>query len=67
MHPMKFTWHCAGRQHVKHTEPAGLLLVNDPANSILIQLFGKQLPPATERQQGAVQHVPIYISGIFHF
>lgn len=39
----------AGGQHVKHREPAGLVWLNDPASSILIQLFRQQLPLAIER------------------
>lgn len=51
--------HSAAGQHVEHREMAGLVQLNNPANSILIQLFRKQLPLATEMQQRAVQHAPI--------
>lgn len=42
----------------KARELVGLGRPNDPANSILIQLFRKQLPLVTERQRGAVHHAP---------
>lgn len=48
----------ASEESIKRGEPAGLGRPNDPANSILIQLFRKQLPPLTERRRGAAHHAP---------
>lgn len=51
-----------GQQDEKHRKPTGLVQLNDPTNSILIQL-----PLATERQQRLCKMVPDKISGTFHF